>query len=704
MARRMCARPGCNQEIPDTKRSDARYHSKTCQQSAAKARGRARKRYDASIDTATLPSAPTYDDPSSSAHRTREALKSELLSTGLWDAFKEGRVTQAEIARLVDRRESMVKRAIDELRADTIRDKIAQGWEMDDEMRSMLALDLVMPDRLNTKACRAWAVEAARRFLRFEEEFFIAPNGKPWIRKKFHAKWLIEIMFAFATGGYLQILSPPRHGKSELLTHFVVWVICRNPDIRILWVGPNEDLVKERVTKMEELLEMDHLRSRCLPPNKSFAPPKRGPGAVWTAMTFKVNCRTPGIAGNTVTGLGRGSKMLSRNADLIVTDDIEDHQSTETPSARKSTRRWVSTQLDSRKEEHTAWVNIGSRQHPDDWYGYNIEDPNYRVIVDAAHSLTCHKDEYDVDIHTDCMLFPELRTYRWLLSKKVGADARTSDDTDEGIYDMVYQNQPSASGLTFYTTALIKPSYNAWRSLGLDGIPSRDRRLVGGFDPGATRYQAAFLWATTPVEGRTLEVEVEGMGVLAVQEWQLKRWMVDLDNRVGGGIDKALDLWEEWRVRYGVLHWVIEDNALQSAFLTDPRVKLWKATHGAILEGSETQGSNKYDSQFGLGAMARLWTRELVDLPYGDEESRIKVGEYVNQLTKYVEIPERERKRIKDIHMASWFPQKVIRRWEREEQLNATRVAATGDSTSGYTPSYPNLGSMTTGINQAPWR
>ena len=48
-------------------------------------------------------------------------------------------------------------------------------------------------------------------------------------------------------GGNLMILSPPRHGKTELLIHFAIWQICRNPNVRIMWVGGNEDIAKNAV-------------------------------------------------------------------------------------------------------------------------------------------------------------------------------------------------------------------------------------------------------------------------------------------------------------------------------------------------------------------------------------------------------------------------------------------------------------------------
>ena len=57
-------------------------------------------------------------------------------------------------------------------------------------------------------------------------------------------------------GGNLMILSPPRHGKTELLIHFAIWQICKNPNVRIMWVGGNEDIAKNAVGSV-----LDHLDS-----------------------------------------------------------------------------------------------------------------------------------------------------------------------------------------------------------------------------------------------------------------------------------------------------------------------------------------------------------------------------------------------------------------------------------------------------------
>ena len=92
---------------------------------------------------------------------------------------------------------------------------------------------------------------------------------------------------------------------------------------------------------------------------------KRGRGKSWSSSGFTVATRTSvsGIKSPTMVGLGRGGKILSRDCDIIIADDIEDHSSTVQPAARHNTKNWWTTTLGSRKEEHTAMVVIGSRQH-----------------------------------------------------------------------------------------------------------------------------------------------------------------------------------------------------------------------------------------------------------------------------------------------------------------------------------------------------
>lgn len=575
-----------------------------------------------------------------------------------------------------------------------VREDIKYGdWAQSSEIERMLGHDLERPEMTDVEGCAAWAIEMTRRFMDFEARFFVVASGKPFVREDFHHEWIEATLATYASGGYLQIMSPPRHGKSELLVHFVVWLICVNPNVRILWVGPSEPIASSMLVAVRTYLEdSDDLIADVLGPGRSFQPTS-SLGRDWSASSFTVATRTVTLVGSTMLAVGRGAKILSRNADLIVCDDIEDKTSTAQPKLRQDTKDWFGTDLDSRKEEHTGLVVIGSRQHLDDLYGANLEDPNFFCIVNAAHEPSCVLDPFDEDTHTECMLFPQLRTYRWLMTKKRGAEARGNP----GLYEMVYQNNPQGEGMASFDEKAILASRNPSRSIGIEGIPS-GFQLIAGIDPSATGYQAAFLWA---VRQRSSEVFGDEWGREGWEDRRLQRWMVDLDNQLGGGIDKALELMQRWFTQYGCRTFTVEINGFQVAIVDDPEVKNWAKKNGVTIIPHRT-GMNKIDETYGVVAQNRLYVAGLIDLPYGDDVAKAKTDLFVKQLLTFTEENKRH-KPVSDIVMASWFPTERIRKWERK--LRGDNRPKHTESRTGYTKSYQRVSSLTrrNGRN-VPWR
>lgn len=519
----------------------------------------------------------------------------------------------------------------------------------------------------------AWLEEMVDHFISFRDEFFEVAPGRPWLTDPFHREWISGILRAIYTGGKQLILSPPRHGKSELLVHFCVWSICRNPNIRIMWVGKNGDLAGDMLGATRLHLDTNtKLISAVLPPHTVFDPGTRS-GVRYSNTQFTVSTRTIVSPSPTMVAVGRSGTILSRTCDLIVSDDLEDKRSTEEVGTRGRTRKWFFTDLDSRHEETTGWVTIGSRQHPDDLYSYLLNDPDWETIVNSAHSPQCDKPLDEQAIHTDCMLFPELRTFRWLMKKRNAAAGLN----EEGLYEMVYLNMPRPEGTMVFTREGIEGAYNFRRNLGVpelrdDDGDLRPLRVIAGLDPSATGYQAAFCWAWDPTPD--------------------KLYMVDIDNHLGGGIAEALRVFEEWRVLHGVTHWVIEENGFQKAIRLDPRVRAWSGAHEVTLEGHETY-SNKFDRLYGVGSMQALYPNK-VDLPYGDERAKQKTQLYTHQLLAFSEETGRSRTKS-DVLMSSWFPTKTIRRWRKERQA---------EMSIDYTPSYTGVEESHFGeIDQAPW-
>ena len=637
----VCELPDCNNTLPKGQR---KYCSKQCKWNRDKRVQRAKedgKEYI--IEKKDINKSPTLSkDKEGRTSARRGPLYKKFIELNYARDMAEERITQAEVAEDMNCTVAHVSRMFAAYKEDMAVAIEQEGW--------------VVPEE---------ATKSLKSFSKFRKRYFLTEKGVPFQTAPFHTNWIKNILKAIKEGGQLQILSPPRHGKTELLIHFCIWEICKNPNIRIMWVGGNEDIAKNSVASVLDQLETNEkLVEDFCGPGGTFKPATRT-GKSWSQTGFTVATRTvSGIKSPTMVGIGRGGKILSRDCDLIIADDIEDHSSTVQPSAREHTKNWWTTTLGSRKEEHTAIVVIGSRQHPEDLYSSLLDNQAWQNIVEEAHDSNCNIPIEDVEEHYECMLWSGFRTFKWLESRR--QDSMTTGGLQR--YEMVYLNKAIAGGLQIFNPDLIENCKVYDKFLGV--VPPKSY-LVAGLDPAATGYQAAVLWAVT------------------YDPFHMQ--LVDIDNQHGGGIDQALRVIQEWKERYDLYHWVIEENNFQKAIRQDTRIKEYCNTRGVILEGHETY-KNKWDPQFGVTAMANLFEDGKIILPYGNPESQVKVDQYKKQLVYFASKGQKKNKTVSDIVMASWFPMKVIRR------ISKTSYASMEYD---YEPSYS--GFEETDMNEAPW-
>jgi len=599
----VCALEGCTTTLPPKRR---KFCSDKCSNHAKVNRYRAKKKGQ------------TYEEPIKPINLER---KSASIRRGeLYDKFMvEGHAkdlilnhaTMQEVADMLGCSEGHVSRMLAAYREDLLTEQEQRDWETPQE-----------------------ALESLETFKTFRDRYFLTEKGKPFETADFHMNWINSILDAIETGGQQMILSPPRHGKTELLIHFCVWLICKNPNIRIMWVGGNEDIAKNSVMSVLDTLENNRgLIDDFTGPRGSFKPKTRT-GKSWSSGGFTVSTRSvSGIKSPTMVGLGRGGKILSRDCDIIIADDIEDHSSTVQPAARSNTKNWWTTTLGSRKEEHTAMVVIGSRQHPDDLYSALLESDAWECIVEEAHSSECMIPEDVIEEHKDCMLWTGFRSYKWLMSRK--ADAQTTGGLNR--FEMVYLNKAFQAGAVLFRPDAIEACYDYSTKIG--DVPPRTR-LIAGLDPAATGYQAAFLWAVS-IEGNSLNMQ-----------------LVDLENHKGGGIAEAYRIIEDWYLRYHCYHWVIEENNFQKAIRQDSTIRELCSNTGIILDGHETY-KNKWDDQMGVTTLVPLFEEKKIVLPYADADSQYKTTMYKKQLVSFAS---KSRYAKSDLVMASWFPMKEIRK------------------------------------------
>jgi hypothetical protein len=537
------------------------------------------------------------------------------------ESLANGDINVAGVAAVLDTSSATVSRMLAAYKIDIQTEVAAEGWELSDDTKSNL-----------------------ENFSSFRSKYFATETGEKYETADFHENWISSILKAIDEGNELLILSPPRHGKTELLIHFAVYQIMLNPNIRIMWVGGNEDIAKNAVSSVLDHLEQnERLQEDFCAPGKNFKPDNRS-GKNWSQNQFTVGTRTvPGIKSPTMVAVGKGGKILSRDCDLIIADDIEDHQTTMQPGARENTRQWWTTTLSSRKEEHTAVVVIGSRQHSDDLYHHLLANDSFESIVETAHKVECTIPDHLVDEHQDCLLWPSKRTMRWLMSRQQAAETTGGRQ----IYEMVYYNQAFVEGTQIFSIDMIDKCMRP--DLVVGQIPG-NLHLVAGLDPASSGYQAAVLWGVNAYRGEL--------------------FLIDLENRQGGGVKHALQIMSDWFHRYDLQHWVIEENGFQSAIRQDDKIKEFVLRSGITMQGHVT-GKNKHDPMYGVGSMANLFENNKIYLPTGNSESLAKVNAYRTQLLYFDGKPVSQRNKEKtDIVMAGWFPMKVFRRMNKEQAAN----------------------------------
>lgn len=485
-------------------------------------------------------------------------------------------------------------------------------------------------------------------FAAFRCRFFTDEWGQPYLTPEFHLRWIAVLLDTMEEGRRTQILSPPRHGKTQLLIHFCVWLICRNPNVRIIWIGLNEDNAREALGAVKDILEHEEsLREAVLGPGREWKPPARG-GKGWTDKVFTVGNRdVVGIKAPTMRAVGKGGKLLSKDADLIVGDDIQDQEAHSSPASREKDRHWVNTQISSRKEAHTGLALIGSRQDHEDLYGSLFSNPRWTSIVEHAHYPACQvpihppRDEHDADcpdcaLHVGCVLWPEKRTMAFLQDQRVAMD-------DDVVFDMVYNNVTRPGGAAYVTADAIEQC-KTHRTLT---SPLPAGRMIAGLDPASVGMQAAFLWVFNP------QTKV--------------RHAIDVDNRPAGSTAGAREIIKSWFERYRCQHWVIERNNFQLAILQDPDLKAYCNDNGIILEAHFTTQFNKWDENFGVPKQLEAFGSGLIDIPWGDEDTRERFREAIKQWLAW----HPQSKGKTDIAMAAWFPERHFKNWRLEVSSRA---------------------------------
>ena len=231
----VCAVPDCANLLPKGQR---KFCSDKCRQLIDKRKWRAKKNGEVYIlaekktnENAKKPMKETKSEDGRASAR-RGNIYEKFIQDGIIHEVLQDSITRDEAAKLLKVSKAQISRFLAAYQEDVELEKAQQDWDVPDA-----------------------AIESLESFTAFRNRYFLTEKGIPFETAPFHKRWINALNKAMDEGGQQMILSPPRHGKTELLIHFAIWRIMKNPNIRIMWVGGNEDIAKNSVSSVIDTLE-----------------------------------------------------------------------------------------------------------------------------------------------------------------------------------------------------------------------------------------------------------------------------------------------------------------------------------------------------------------------------------------------------------------------------------------------------------------
>lgn len=468
---------------------------------------------------------------------------------------------------------------------------------------------------------------------------------------------------------------PPGFAKSTTLTvNYVVWRICKDPNIRVVVVSATQRLAKQFLGSIKNRLSHDSYSDL----QHSFGPDGgfKATAESWTQTEIFLGGKDDGEKDPTVQAIGMGSQIYGTRADLIICDDVvlldNAHQwegqvdwltqevVTRLPESDDSGFRWhgeakdyltdaIATRLVPAPE--SKLIVVGTRVAPVDVYyqlreQFTDEDGNPVFTYFSQPAVL----EYAEDPADWVSLWPytEDREGNPVAKWRGTQLKKRRDKVKPSTWSLVYQ-QLDANVDGAFDEELVRAAVQSMRKPGPiargqdvherpDGM--RNLYVIAGLDPATSGFTACC--------------------VLGVDRTAKRIWLLEAFNKAGMTNRELRELFEKVTVKYGVNEWRVEENAFQKFLLQDDSLRGFMFSRGVILKGHHT-GQNKSDPDFGVASMSTLFEPQADGTPSiwfpSANITHLPIAQLVDQLVVW----QPQVKMRQDLVMALWFAVKRAR-------------------------------------------
>lgn len=490
---------------------------------------------------------------------------------------------------------------------------------------------------------------------------------------------------------------PPDHAKTTTFTvNFTVWLIHRNPDVRVVIVSKTLAMAKKMLGAIKFRLTDPTFREMHL----SFAPEGgwKDPDQSWTTTEIYVKGRGSGEKDPTVQALGIGGHLQGARSDFIFLDDVVDRGNA---SLWEDQADWLAQIVTSRLPDDDEDLSLaadspgklfiyGTRNAPvelysklrDEFFDYD-GNPIYTYLSQPAVL------EYADDPNEWVTLWPQIIDRHGNPKRKWDGRAlakRRGDVRSESLWALTFQQQDVAEDATFPAGA-VHCSINGARLTG--PIPEDG--------PGAVREDKGMrgLYVVAGLDPAT--VGHTAMIVYGVDRMTKKRYVLDAVNKAGMSPASLRENMKRLTTRYHIREWRVERNSFQRFLTQDEELRFWLANVGCLLKEHYTTAKNKWDEDFGVQGLAPLflscgtlgeserWTKVpgggVIELP--NEKIIPPIGELVTQLITWIPEAGKTNGQKTDLVMALWFAEIAAREYlgieSRKEHWRAGKFLARHD-------------------------
>jgi hypothetical protein len=448
---------------------------------------------------------------------------------------------------------------------------------------------------------------------------------------------------------------PPNHAKSMTITvDYVTWMLCQNPNFRILIVSQTQRLAADFLYAIKNRLT--HPMYEELQTAYAAGVGFNTKSASWqaTRVTFGDELRESSEKDPNIEAVGIGGQIYGKRADMIIVDDA-----VTLSNANDFERqiKWLNQDVRSRLNPTGKLIIVGTRVSAIDLYRELRNEDRYPggivpwTYLAMPALLETNEDptkwetlwpytdvpfdgQTEEDKHPDTGLYP-----RWngqnLWNERQQMDTST--------WALVYQQQDISDDAIFDPVS-VRGSIDGMRKSGplVPGHPGHPKSTNGfvtvcGLDPAMVGDTAVVCYA--------------------IDRTTYKRYIVDTIKITRPTPAQIRQIIFDWTVTYAPSEWIVEKNAFQAFLTQDEGIRQYLANRGVRLREHHT-GNNKWDSGFGVASMSTLFgTKQedgkhhrdnLIHLP-SDQTENIK--SMIEQLVTWSPTT----KGKTDMVMALWF-------------------------------------------------